>query len=47
MTTFQSWTDPTEWKNELDDLRLMTDGVFAPDVPLRDRIAALLHMAKS
>jgi hypothetical protein len=39
------WTDPTDWRDELDDLR-RTLAEAGRTGPLRDEVAALLHEAR-
>ena len=41
-TPAQPWTDPADLLAELADIDALTAEVFGGDVPLRDRVAALV-----
>ena len=40
-TPAKPWTDPADWRRELEDIEAFTADLFAPGTPLRDRVATL------
>lgn len=40
-TPAKPWTDPADWRRELEDIDAFAADLFAPGTPLRDRVATL------